>query len=259
MKLDSIKVAGFKTFVDPTVLSLKSQLVGVVGPNGCGKSNIIDAVRWVMGEGSARALRGESMDDVIFNGSSSRNKVGLASVELGFDNRDGSLGGEYAKYAEISIRRELTRDGQSNYFLNSSRCRKKDIVDIFQGTGLGPRSYSIIEQGMIARLIESKAEFLREVVEEAAGTSIYKRRRHDTALRMRHTIENLNQLEYLMQEQAKQLEKLHKQSKDARKFKEYQTDKVLFDTQIAVLKYQEYEAKLKSDSQIILDLSLFIE
>jgi chromosome segregation protein len=259
MKLNNIKIAGFKTFVDPTFLALKGQLVGVVGPNGCGKSNIIDAVRWVMGEGSAKALRGESMADVIFNGSSGRQPVGRASVELCFDNKDGSLGGEYAKYSEISIKREVTRDGQSDYYLNSTRCRKKDIVDIFLGTGLGPRSYSIIEQGMISRVIESKAESLREFFEEAAGTSVYKRRRHDTELRMRHTIENLNQLEYLMQEQTKQLEKLKKQSSDARKFNEYQKERVLLDSQVSVLKYQEYETYLQCDSGIIRDLAIDLE
>jgi len=156
-----IKIAGFKSFVDPTDLKLPSSLVGIVGPNGCGKSNTIDAVRWVMGESSAKHLRGESMDDVIFVGSSSRKPVGQASVELVFDNADGSLGGEYAQYAEISIKREVARDGQSKYLLNNTRCRRRDIRDIFMGTGLGPRSYAIIEQGMISRLIEAKPEDLR--------------------------------------------------------------------------------------------------
>ena len=156
MRLNRIKIAGFKSFVDPTDLKLPSPLIGIVGPNGCGKSNTIDAVRWVMGESSAKHLRGESMDDVIFTGSSSRKPVGQASVELIFDNSDGSVGGEYAAYAEISIRREVTRDGQSKYALNNVRCRRRDIRDIFLGTGLGPRSYAIIEQGMISRLIEAK-------------------------------------------------------------------------------------------------------
>ena len=166
MRLSKIKLAGFKSFVDPTVVDFPSNLVAVVGPNGCGKSNIIDAVRWVMGESSAKYLRGESMTDVIFNGSSHRKPVGKASIELVFDNSDGSLSGEYSHYTEVAIKREVTRKGQSNYFLNSTRCRRRDITDIFLGTGLGPRSYAIIEQGMISRFIEAKPEELRTYFEE---------------------------------------------------------------------------------------------
>ena len=156
MRLKNIKLAGFKSFVDPTNVQLTSNMVAVIGPNGCGKSNIIDAVRWVLGESSAKNLRGESMADVIFNGSNARKPIGQASIELVFDNSDGTLGGEYAKFSEISVKRQVTRDAQSNYFVNGAKCRRRDITDIFLGTGLGPRSYAIIEQGMISRLIESK-------------------------------------------------------------------------------------------------------
>ena len=169
MRLQAIKLAGFKSFVDPTTVPFPSNLCAVVGPNGCGKSNIIDAVRWVMGESSAKTLRGESMADVIFNGSNSRKPVGQATIELLFDNTEGSLNGEYAAYSELSIKRQVSRDGQSNYYLNNQKCRRKDITDIFLGTGLGPRSYSIIEQGMIGQLIEAKPEDLRVYIEEAAG------------------------------------------------------------------------------------------
>ena len=179
MRLTKIKLAGFKSFVDPTTLHLPSNLVAVVGPNGCGKSNIIDAVRWVMGEGSAKSLRGESMADVIFNGAAGRKPVGQATIELVFDNSDGGLGGPYADYAEVSIRRQVGRDGQSDYFLNGTRCRRRDIVDLFLGTGLGPHSYAIIEQGMISRLIEARPDDLRVLLEEAAGVSKYKERRRE--------------------------------------------------------------------------------
>ena len=191
MRLKSIKLAGFKSFVDPTTVNFPSNMCAVVGPNGCGKSNVIDAVRWVMGESSAKNLRGESMSDVIFNGSVNRQPVGQAFIELVFDNADGGVGGEYASYAEISIKRLVSREGQSEYFLNGTRCRRRDITDIFLGTGLGPRSYAIIEQGMISRLIESKPEELRVFIEEAAGISKYKERRKETESRMRRTLENL--------------------------------------------------------------------
>jgi chromosome segregation protein len=171
MRLKSIKLAGFKSFVDPTSVSFPTNMSAVVGPNGCGKSNIIDAVRWVMGESSAKNLRGESMTDVIFNGSNSRKPVGHASIELIFDNSDGTLGGEYASFSEIAIRRKVTRDSDNTYYLNGTKCRRKDITDIFLGTGLGPRSYAIIEQGTISKLVEAKPEELRVFVEEAAGIS----------------------------------------------------------------------------------------
>ncbi|GAH02896.1 unnamed protein product [marine sediment metagenome] len=174
MRLKCIKLAGFKSFVDPTVVNFPSNMAAVVGPNGCGKSNIIDAVRWVMGESSAKYLRGESMTDVIFNGSISRKPAGHASIELVFDNSDGTLTGEYAAYSEVAIKRTVNREAESIYQLNGSRCRRRDITDIFLGTGLGPRSYAIIEQGMISKLIEAKPEELRVFVEEAAGISKYK-------------------------------------------------------------------------------------
>lgn len=205
MRLSKLKLSGFKSFVDPTTVEFPSQLSGVVGPNGCGKSNIIDAVRWVMGESSAKHLRGESMADVIFNGSTGRKPVGQATIELIFDNNEGKLGGEYANFSEIAIKRTVTRDGQSLYHLNGTRCRRRDITDIFLGTGLGPRSYAIIEQGTISRLIEAKPEELRVFLEEAAGISKYKERRRETENRIKHTRENLDRLSDLRDELEKQL------------------------------------------------------
>ncbi|MGD8588156.1 MAG: AAA family ATPase, partial [Chromatiales bacterium] len=194
MRLEKIKLAGFKSFVDPTTVPIPSNLVGIIGPNGCGKSNVIDAVRWVMGESSAKMLRGESMADVIFNGSTARKPVGTASIELLFDNSEGRAGGQYAQYNTISVKRQVSRDGTSLYYLNGVRCRRRDITDLFLGTGLGPRSYSIIEQGMISRLIEARPEELRVFLEEAAGISKYKERRRETENRIRHTRENLERL-----------------------------------------------------------------
>ena len=219
MQLSKIKLSGFKSFVDPTTIQLPSQLVAIVGPNGCGKSNIIDAVIWVMGENSPKYLRGEALIDVIFNGSNVRKPVGQASVELIFDNTDGSVGGEYAKFAEISVKRMLNRDSDSTYYLNGVRCRKRDVVDIFLGTGLGPRSYSIIGQNMINRIIEAKPEELRTYLEEAAGISKYKERRHETELRIQHTKENLARVNDLRTELEKQLSHLKYQANVAEKFK----------------------------------------
>jgi len=187
MQLSKIKIAGFKSFVDPTTIALPSNLVAIVGPNGCGKSNIIDAVTWVMGESSPKYLRGESLVDVIFNGSTARKPIGQASVELIFDNSDSTIGGEYAQYAEISIKRMINRDADSTYYLNGMRCRKRDAVGLFLGTGLGPRSYSIIGQNMISRVIEAKPDELRTYLEEAAGISKYKERRHETELKIKHS------------------------------------------------------------------------
>ncbi len=221
MRLEKIKLAGFKSFVDPTTVPFPSNLVGIVGPNGCGKSNVIDAVRWVMGESSAKMLRGESMADVIFNGSSSRKPVGTATIELLFDNADGSAGGQYAQYSQISVKRQVSRDGQSLYYLNGVRCRRRDITDLFLGTGLGPRSYSIIEQGMISRIVEARPEELRVYLEEAAGISKYKERRRETENRMRHTRENLERLDDLREEVQKQLRHLERQSATAQRYKTY--------------------------------------
>lgn len=220
MKLKTIRLAGFKTFVDPTTLHLRGALTGVVGPNGCGKSNVVDAVRWVLGESSARQLRGDALADVIFNGSSARQPVGKASVELVFDNSAGTLGGAWAAYAEIAVRRQLARDGQSIYFLNGSRCRRRDITDIFLGTGLGPRSYAIIEQGMIARLIEARPDELRAFIEEVAGISKYKERRQESAGRIRHTRDNMARLDDVRDEIAKRLTVLERQARAAETFRE---------------------------------------
>ena len=224
MRLEKIKLAGFKSFVDPTTVLFPSNLVGVVGPNGCGKSNVIDAVRWVMGESSAKMLRGESMADVIFNGSSTRKPVGTASIELVFDNADGSAGGQFAQYAEISVKRQVSRDGQSLYYLNNVKCRRRDIADLFLGTGLGPRSYSIIEQGMISRIIEARPEDLRLYLEEAAGISKYKERRKETERRIAHTRENLSRINDLREEIQKQLRHLERQAATAEKYRELKND-----------------------------------
>jgi len=259
MRLDKIKLAGFKSFVDPTVLELRSPLVAVVGPNGCGKSNIIDAIRWVMGESSAKNLRGESMSDVIFNGSATRKPVGQATIELVFDNSDGSLGGEYARFGEISIKRQGTRDGQSAYFLNGTRCRRKDITDVFLGTGLGPRSYAIIEQGMISRVIEARPEELRAFFEEAAGISLYRKRRHETEIRMRHTRENLERLSDLRQELEKQLERLKRQSESAVRYKEYKIEHDRLEAELAALRWQVYNLKLQEHATEIRNLSIGLE
>ena len=220
MRLNKIKLAGFKSFVDPTTITLPSNLMGVVGPNGCGKSNIIDAIRWVMGESSAKHLRGDSMADVIFNGSSTRKPVGTASIELVFDNSDGVVGGQYAQYSEIAIKRSVSRDGTSQYYLNGTRCRRKDITHIFLGTGLGSRSYAIIEQGMISRMIEAKPEEMRSHLEEAAGISKYKDRRRETETRIRHTRENLERLNDLREEVEKQIRHLQRQARTAERYKD---------------------------------------
>ncbi len=246
MRLSEIKLSGFKSFVDHTSLKLPGNLTGIVGPNGCGKSNTIDAVRWVMGESSARHLRGESMEDVIFSGSSARKPVGQASVELVFDNSAGKLGGEYAGYSEISIRRKVTRDGQSQYFLNGTKCRRRDITDIFLGTGLGPRSYAIIEQGMISRLIEAKPEDMRVYLEEAAGISKYKERRRETENRIRHTRDNLDRLNDLREEVEKQLNHLQRQSRAAERYKEYKTEEKQLRAELLGLRWLEYQSALDS-------------
>ncbi len=218
MRLTKIKLAGFKSFVDPTQVSFPSNLTGVVGPNGCGKSNVIDAVRWVMGELSAKHLRGDNMADVVFNGSAARKPVGTASVELLFDNADGKIGGPYASYNEVSLKRQVSRDGTSAYFINSARCRRKDITSLFLGTGLGSRSYAIIEQGMISRVIEAKSEDMRSFVEEAAGISKYKERRKETESRVIETRENLERLQDVRDEIDKQIRHLQRQAATARRY-----------------------------------------
>jgi len=243
MRLSKIKIAGFKSFVDPTSIPMPSNLIGVVGPNGCGKSNVIDAVRWVMGESSAKHLRGDSMTDVIFNGSNGRKPVGQASVELLFDNSDGTIKGEFAQYNEISVRRTVSRDGQSQYYLNGTRCRRRDITGIFLGTGLGPRSYSIIEQGMISRLIEARPEDLRVFLEEAAGISKYKERRRETENRIRHTRDNMERLDDLRDELGKQLDRLQRQSKTAEKYKELKEEERLLKGQLTALRWRAMDTQ----------------
>ncbi len=224
MRLTSIKLAGFKSFVDPTHFQVPGQLVGVVGPNGCGKSNIIDAVRWVLGESRASELRGESMQDVIFNGSTARKPGSRASVELIFDNSEGCAAGQWSAYGEIAVKRVLTRDGTSSYYINNLSARRRDIQDIFLGTGLGPRAYAIIGQGMIARIIEAKPEELRVFLEEAAGVSKYKERRRETENRLHDTRENLTRVEDIIRELSANLEKLEAQAVVATKYKELQAD-----------------------------------
>jgi len=245
MRLKTIKLAGFKSFVDPTSIPITSAMTGIVGPNGCGKSNVIDAIRWVMGESSAKHLRGDSMADVIFSGSSSRKPVGKATVELVFDNTDGKAPGPYASYAEISIRREVARDGQSVYFLNKTKCRRKDITDIFLGTGLGPRTYSIIEQGMVTRIVESKPEDLRGFLEEAAGISRYKERRRETESRIRHTRDNLDRVNDIRSELEKQLHRLKRQARNAARYKGLKQEERLLHAQLLALRWNDQNARLQ--------------
>ena len=256
MRLKTIKLAGFKSFVDPTSVHFPSNLAAVVGPNGCGKSNIIDAVRWVMGESSAKNLRGESMTDVIFNGSVNRKPVGQASIELVFDNSDGKLGGEYASFTDIALKRRVTREGQSEYFLNGSKCRRRDITDIFLGTGLGPRSYAIIEQGMISRLIEAKPEELRIFIEEAAGISKYKERRRETENRMRRTKENLERLTDLREELERQLSHLQRQAQAAERYTELKKEERRLKAELAALQWRDLDQLVGNGDQVIRDLEL---
>lgn len=246
MRLESIKLTGFKSFVDPTLVAFPSNLTAIVGPNGCGKSNIIDAIRWVMGESSAKQLRGQSLDDVIFNGCHTRKPLGKATIELNFDNSDASLGGQYSSYTQISIRREITREGLSIYSLNGTRCRRRDIRDIFLGTGLGPRSYAIIEQGMISRIVEAKPEELRAYIEEAAGISRYKERRRETELRLEHTRENLNRLNDLREELSKQLKHLQRQANAAERYRTLKQEERLLKAQLQTLRYQTFQKQLHS-------------
>ncbi|MDP2128916.1 MAG: chromosome segregation protein SMC [Pseudohongiella sp.] len=259
MRLKSIKLAGFKSFVDPTTVSFPSNLCAVVGPNGCGKSNIIDAVRWVMGESSAKNLRGENMTDVIFNGSGGRKPVGQASIELIFDNTDNRITGEYAKYGEISIKRRVSRDGENIYMLNGTKCRRRDITDLFLGTGLGPRSYSIIEQGMVSRLIESKPEELRIFIEEAAGISKYKERRRDTENRIKRTRENLERLTDIRDELGRQLQHLHRQSQAAEKYKEYKAQERDLNAQYNALRWRALDNEVRTKQAVIQELEIQIE
>ena len=259
MRLKQIKLAGFKSFVDPTTVSFPGNRCAIVGPNGCGKSNIIDAVRWVMGESSARQLRGEALTDVIFNGSTSRKPTALASIELTFDNSDGRIGGEYARYAEIAIRRQVTRDAQSAYFLNGTKCRRRDIMDIFLGTGFGPRSYSIIEQGMISQLVEAKPEDLRVYLEEAAGISKYKERRRETENRIRHTEENLDRLNDVREELTRQLDHLQRQARAAERYRELKEEERKTTAELHALRLVALEAALHARETEIRALEVALE
>ncbi|MEO6171213.1 MAG: chromosome segregation protein SMC [Lysobacter sp.] len=244
MRLSTIKLSGFKSFVDPTTLHLPTNMTAVVGPNGCGKSNIIDAVRWVMGESSASRLRGDSLTDVIFAGSSTRKPVSQATVELVFDNADHTITGEYGAFDEISVKRLVSRDGASQYYLNGAKCRRRDITDLFLGTGLGPRSYSIIEQGMISQIIEARPEDLRVYLEEAAGISKYKERRKETETRIRHTRENLDRLSDLREEVGKQLEHLRRQARQAEQYQAIQGDRRMRDAEWKALEHRALDRKL---------------
>jgi chromosome segregation protein len=245
MRLSTIKLSGFKSFVDPTTLHLPTNMTGIVGPNGCGKSNIIDAVRWVMGESSASRLRGDSLTDVIFSGSSARKPVAQATVELIFDNSDHAISGEYASFNEISVKRLVSRDGTSAYYLNGGKCRRRDITDLFLGTGLGPRSYSIIEQGMISQIIEARPEDLRVYLEEAAGISKYKERRKETETRIRHTRENLDRLNDLREEITKQLAHLQRQARQAEQYQALQEERRVKDAEWKALGYRALDKRLQ--------------
>ncbi|MEG3191468.1 chromosome segregation protein SMC [Lysobacter sp. D1-1-M9] len=249
MRLSTIKLSGFKSFVDPTTLHLPTNMTGVVGPNGCGKSNIIDAVRWVMGESSASRLRGDSLTDVIFAGSSARKPVSQATVELIFDNSDHTITGEYGAFDEISVKRTVSRDGASQYYLNGAKCRRRDITDLFLGTGLGPRSYSIIEQGMISQIIEARPEDLRVYLEEAAGISKYKERRRETETRIRHTRENLDRLNDLRDEVGKQLEHLKRQARQAEQYQAIQAERLVKDAEWKALEHRALDRKLQGQRE----------
>jgi len=246
MRLSTIKLSGFKSFVDPTTLHLPTNMTGVVGPNGCGKSNIIDAIRWVMGESAASRLRGDSLTDVIFSGSSARKPVSQATVELVFDNSDHTITGEYAAFNEISVKRTVSRDATSNYYLNGTRCRRRDITDLFLGTGLGPRSYSIIEQGMISQIIEARPEDLRVYLEEAAGISKYKERRKETETRIRHTRENLDRLSDLREEVGKQLEHLKRQARQAEQYQVLQGERKIRDAEWKALEFRGLDTQVQA-------------
>src|ERR1700682_3940899 len=246
MRLTKLKIAGFKSFVDPTTVTFPSSLTRVVGPNGCGKSNIIDAVRWVMGEISAKHLRGDSMADVIFNGSATRKPLGAASVELVFDNSEGKIGGAYASYNEVSLRRAVSRDGTSDYFINGIKVRRKDITQLFLGTGLGTGSYAIIEQGMISRVIEARPDDLRAFLEEAAGISRYKERRRETENRIGHTRENLDRLNDLREELDKQIRHLQRQAATARRYQTLKEEERKLRAELLALRLRDLDAESQS-------------
>src|SRR5690349_22413120 len=251
MRLNSIKLSGFKSFAEPTNFQLPGQLVGVVGPNGCGKSNIMDAVRWVLGESRASELRGESMQDVIFNGTNSRKPASRSSVELVFDNADHRAGGQWSQFSEIAVKRVLTRDGTSSYYINNQPVRRRDVQDVFLGTGLGPRAYAIIGQGTISRIIESKPEELRLFLEEAAGVSKYKERRRETELRLRDTRENLLRVEDILRELDKQIARLQSQAVIAEQYHRLQEMLTITKGQVWLLKKRDASASWEKAQRLV--------
>ena len=258
MKIKKIQLNGFKSFPDQTGIEVQGRMTGIVGPNGCGKSNIVDAVRWVMGE-SSRHIRASSLEDVIFSGTNTRKPLGQASVELLFDNSDGKIGGPYAQYQELSLRRIVSRDRESKYYLNGSRCRRKDITDIFFGTGLGGNSYAIIEQGMIARIVEAKPEEMRAYIEEAAGVSKYKERRRDTENRMRRTQDNLDRVADVREELEKQMRKLKRQAGEARRYKKLRQEKDCVEAELLLLNLRTHEAEERRCEKVLSGLRVDIE
>ena len=259
MRLNSIKLSGFKSFAEPTTFQLPGQLVGVVGPNGCGKSNIMDAVRWVLGESKASELRGESMQDVIFNGSGQRKPASRASVELVFDNADARAGGQWNQFAEIAVKRVLTRDGTSSYYINNQPVRRRDVQDVFLGTGLGPRAYAIIGQGTISRIIESKPEELRLFLEEAAGVSKYKERRRETENRLKDTRENLTRVEDILRELNANLDKLEKQAEVAPQYRALQDEGTLKLHQLWFLKHRDAASEEERVKKAVADAANALE
>jgi chromosome segregation protein len=259
MRLNQIKLSGFKSFCDPTTFALPGQRVGVVGPNGCGKSNIMDAVRWVLGESKASELRGESMQDVIFNGSGLRKPAGRASVELVFDNSDARAGGPWNQFGEIAVKRVLTRDGGSSYYINNQPVRRRDVQDVFMGTGLGPRAYAIIGQGTISRIIESRPEELRLFLEEAAGVSKYKERRRETENRLKDTRENLTRVDDILRELNANLEKLEKQAEVAQTYRTLQEQGTLKQHQFWFLKHRDAAAEEQRVHAALLEASIALE
>jgi len=250
LRLTNIKISGFKSFVDKTEISLSAKRTGIIGPNGCGKSNIIDAVKWVLGE-TSKHIRGDSIDDVIFNGTDSRKPNDYANVELLFSNTENRIGGQYAQYDEISVKREVTRDGASKYFLNNSHCRRRDILDIFMGTGLGPKSYAIINQGTASKLIESKPEEFRVYLEEVAGISKYRERKRETENKISHTKENLDRLNDVISEVSKQLKILERQAIQADKFKKLSDEKKLVKSEILAISIRDFQEKIENNNKKI--------
>ena len=244
MRLTKIKISGFKSFVDKTEISLAEKRIAIIGPNGCGKSNIIDAVKWVLGD-TSKHIRGENIDDVIFNGTDTRKPNDYANVELLFSNTENRIGGQYAQYDEISVKREVTRDGASKYFLNNSHCRRRDILDIFMGTGLGPKSYAIINQGTASKLIESKPEEFRVYLEEVAGISKYRERKRETENKIRHTRENLDRLNDVVSEVSKQLKTLERQAIQADKYKKLTEEKKVIKSEILAISIRDFQESIE--------------